>query len=128
MLCLKGMNLDCASFISGVSKESNIRARDLAKYIRDYYQNTKLSLRWVVMKGMTDTDDEIEALAAFAKELKPVFTHVELLPYHVLGKEKYDMMGKKYELEEMMPYDYKDAAEVKHKLLRLGVDATLAEQ
>ncbi len=128
MLCLKGMDSDLASFISGVSKESNIRARDFAKYIRDHYQNTKLSLRWVLMKGLTDTDKEIEALAAFAKELKPVFTHVELLPYHILGKEKYDMMGKKYELEDMEPYDYEDAAEVKKKLLRLGVDATLAEQ
>lgn len=128
MLCLKGMDLDLASFISGVSKESNIRARDFAKYIRDHYQNTKLSLRWVLMKGLTDTDEEIEALAAFAKELKPVFTHVELLPYHILGKEKYDMMDKKYELEDMVPYEYEDAAEVKQKLLRLNVDATLAEQ
>lgn len=128
MLCLKGMDLDLASFISGVSKESNERARDFAKYVRDHYRNVKLSLRWVLMKGLTDTDEEIEALAAFAKELKPVFTHVELLPYHTLGKEKYDAMDMKYELEDMEPYDYEDALDVKKKLLGMGVDATLAEQ
>lgn len=128
MLCLKGMDLDLASFISGVSKESNERARDFAKYVRDHYKNVKLSLRWVLMKSLTDTDEEIEALAAFAKELKPVFTHVELLPYHILGKEKYDMMDMSYELEDMETYDYEDAVEVKKKLLRMGVDATLAEK
>jgi pyruvate formate lyase activating enzyme len=121
------MDLELASFISGVSKESNERAREFAKYIRDYYKNVKLSLRWVLMKGLTDTDEEIKALAAFAKELKPVCTHVELLPYHILGKEKYDVMDMKYELEDMEPYDYEDAVEVKKKLLRMGVDASLAE-
>ena len=128
MLCLKGMDFDLASFISGVSKESNIRAREFAKYIRDHHKDTKLSLRWVLMKGLTDTEKELEALAAFAKELNPVFTHVELLPYHLLGREKYEMMDRKYELEDMEPYDYKDAVEVKKKLAQLGVEATLAEQ
>ena len=128
MLCLKGMDLDLASFISGVSVESNERARQFAKFIRDHYQNVKLSLRWVLMKDLTDTDDEIKALAAFAKELRPVFTHIELLPYHTLGKEKYDVMDMDYELDGMEPYNYEDAVEVKEKLIRMGVEATLAEQ
>ena len=128
MLCLKGMDMNLASLISGVSKESNERARQFGKYIRDNYRNVRLSLRWVLMKDLTDTDEEIEALAAFAKELLPVFTHIELLPYHTLGKEKYEMMNMKYKLEDMEPYDYADAVKVKNKLLSMGVDATLAEQ
>mmetsp|Transcript_24238 Transcript_24238/g.50114 ORF Transcript_24238/g.50114 Transcript_24238/m.50114 type:complete len:860 (-) Transcript_24238:2441-5020(-) len=127
MLCIKGMDLKLASFISGVSEENNKRARELAKYIRDNYKNIKLSLRWVLMKDTTDTDKELKALASFAKELSPVFTHVELLPYHVLGKEKYEMMNLEYPLEGMEPYDYQDAVEVKEKLESMGVQAILAD-
>ncbi len=127
MLCIKGMDLKLASFISGVSEENNKRARELAEYIRDNYKNIKLSLRWVLMKDMTDTDKELKELASFAKKLNPVFTHVELLPYHVLGKEKYEMMNLEYPLEGMEPYDYHDAVEVKEKLERMGVQAILAD-
>jgi len=127
MLCLKGMDLDLASFLSGVSKWKNIRAREFAEYIRDKYKDVKLSLRWVLLKDMTDTDQEIEALAEFAKTLSPVFTHIELLPYHTLGKEKYDMIGMDYPLGDMEPYQYDDAVKVQEKLINLGVPAVLAE-
>lgn len=127
MLCIKGMDLNLASFISGVSKLTNERAREFARYIRDNYKNIQLSIRWVLLKDMTDTDEEIEALASFAKELRPVFTHVELLPYHTLGKDKYDAMNAIYPMEGMEPYDYENALEVKERLMSLGVPATLAE-
>jgi len=125
MLCLKAMDLELVSLISGVSNAANIRARDFAKYIRDDYKDIKLSLRWVLLKNMTDTDEEIEALAAFAKQLSPVFTHVELLPYHTLGTEKWEMIGVDYPLENMDPYNYDDAVRVQNKLRQLGVKAEL---
>lgn len=127
MLCIKGMDLKLASFTSGVSESTNERAREFAKYIRDNYNHIKLSVRWVLLKDMTDTDEELNALAAFAKELSPVFTHIELLPYHTLGKEKYESMNRPYPMEDMEPYDYGDALKVKEKLMGMGVSVTLAE-
>ena len=127
MLCIKGMDLKLASFISGVSELNNERAKQFARHIRDNYKDTKLSIRWVLLKDMTDTDDEIEALAAFTKGLSPVFTHVELLPYHTLGKEKYGTINTIYPMGEIEPYDYGDALRVKNRLTALGVNTTLAE-
>lgn len=128
MLCIKGMDLDLAAFVSGTSKEANMKARDFARYIRDKYSNIKLSLRWVLMKDLTDTDKEIQALAEFAKSLSPVFTHINLLPYHTLGKEKYEMLGRKYALEDMEPYDYDEAIKVQEKLIGMGVNTILQER
>ena len=88
----------------------------------------KLSLRWVLMKDLTDTNKEIQALAEFAKSLSPVFTHINLLPYHTLGKEKYEMLGRKYALEDMEPYDYDEAIKVQEKLIGMGVNTILQER
>ena len=127
MLCIKGMDLELASYISGVPKENNLRAREFAKYVRDNYPDIRLSLRWVLLKDMTDTDEEIRALAEFAKNLAPVFTHIELLPYHILGTQKYEMMNMEYPLDDMEPYEHDDAVAVRDKLLEFGVPAVLPE-
>lgn len=127
MLCLKAMDLDLATKISGAPRDANVRAREFARHIRDNYDNIKVSLRWVLLKGMTDTDEELRALAEFAKELSPVMTHVQILPYHELGREKYDFLGRPYALDGMEPYPYEDAVKVKDTLEKYGVSAVLAK-
>jgi len=126
MLCPKAMNLSTAAHISGVNEASNARALDFARFIRDGYPSVRLSLRWVLLKDLTDTDAEIEALANFAKELSPVFTHVQLLPYHELAKEKYESLQLEYPLEGMGPYSMESAAAVQTRLAKFGVSAVLA--
>ena len=102
-------------------------AKDFARYIRDKHSDhIKLSLRWVLMKGITDTEDELERLVAFAEELGPVFTQVELIPYHELGKEKYASMDQEYALEDMEAYPKEAAVEIQKALIDAGVKTTLA--
>jgi len=128
MLCLKAMDLDLAAEIGGTNREASKRARDFARYIRDNYRDgTELSIRWVLLKDMTDTDAELTALAEFAKELAPVFTHIQLLPYHDLGREKYDYLNRKYPLGDMEPYPYEDAVKVREKLEKMGIKVVLAQ-
>jgi formate C-acetyltransferase len=127
MLCLKAMDPDKAAFIGGAPKASAQRARDFAKYIDRNYQDINLSLRWVLLKNMTDTNEELDALVDFAKDLDDVFTHVELLPYHELGRNKYESMELPYPLAGMDPYPYEEALLAKERLEKSGIKVTLAD-
>lgn len=126
MLCLKAMHNATAAHIARSPQKMMAKSKDFALFIRDKYPEIKLSLRWVLMKGITDTQSELKRLVLFAIELGPVFTHVELIPYHELGKDKYESIGETYELDEMEPYKEKDAVQVKAYLEDSGVKATLS--
>jgi formate C-acetyltransferase len=126
LLCMKGMNDDVAARVAQVSAKEMARSKEFARYIRDKYPNIKITLRWVLLKDMTDTDSELDALAAFAKELEGVFHAVELIPYHELGKDKYSALDMSYPLEDMAAYKPEDAQMVKARLELEGVTVILS--
>lgn len=127
MLCLKGMDNQVASDVARHPSRFMARSKAFARYIKEKHaDHIKLSLRWVLLKGITDTPDEMNSLIEFASALGPVFTHVELIPYHVLGRPKYDQMGEEYALKDMDPYDMDDAASVQEQLRVAGVETMLS--
>ena len=127
MLCVKGMDNDVAGRVANHNVTKMARSKDFARYIRDNHaSHVRLSLRWVLLKGITDTDSELDKLVEFAKELYPVFSHVELIPYHELGRDKYDAMNQPYLLDDMEPYPIPDARLVQQRLKDAGVEVTLA--
>jgi pyruvate formate lyase activating enzyme len=63
---------------------------------------TKLWIRHVVVPGITDSHEHIKKLAQIIKNIKNV-EKVELLPYHVLGAEKYNKLGIPYRLKDVEP-------------------------
>lgn len=126
MLCLKGMDNEVAAQVARHDAKWMSRSKDFARYIRDNHRDVKLSLRWVLLKNMTDTDDELNKLVEFAKELSPVFTHVELIPYHQLGRSKYEDLDMPYPLEDMESYDRDEAVVVQRRLEAHEIKVTLA--
>lgn len=58
----------------------------------------KLWLRQVIVPNINDDEGHILRLKQFVSGLKNV-EKVELLPYHSMGKSKYDKMGFKYRLD-----------------------------
>jgi pyruvate formate lyase activating enzyme len=62
----------------------------------------ELIIRTPVVPGFNDTPEEIKAISHFAKTLPGVREH-HLLPYHRLGSDKYDGLGRKYSLKEIEP-------------------------
>jgi pyruvate formate lyase activating enzyme len=56
-------------------------------------------LRYVLVPGLTDAPDNVEGVASFVASLGN-FERVDVLPFHQLGKFKWEQMGMKYELPD----------------------------
>lgn len=80
--------------------------------------NVKMWIRHVVMPGVTDTVEDMQNLADFIKELKNV-EKIELLPYHLLGTNKYEILNMEYKLEGMPAMDKAKAKELEKLLIDL---------
>lgn len=59
-------------------------------------------IRHVVVKGFTETTESASALASFVRTL-PNVEKVELLPYHAMGKYKWEAVGAAYALGDLEP-------------------------
>ena len=59
-------------------------------------------VRFVLVPGLTDDRDDIARIAAFAAELGNV-ERVEVLPFHQLGRFKWQKLGLSYTLENTSP-------------------------
>ena len=66
-----------------------------------------------VIPGITDDEQDLKKLGEFIKSLKTV-SNVELLPYHSLGKYKWDNLGVKYELEGIRSANDEDIERAKN--------------
>ena len=62
----------------------------------------ELIIRTPVVPTFNDTAEEIRAISRFAATLPGVKEH-HLLPYHRLGQDKYDGLGRKYSLTNIEP-------------------------
>ncbi len=85
---------------TGVSSE-----RILDNIIKLSTTGIPMVVRIPVVPGHNDSKENIRETAAFLRhECQKSITKLELLPYHELGKMKYDALGKTYALEgERMP-------------------------
>ena len=126
LLCLKGMDNEVAARVAQTSSAEMAKSKEFARFIRDSYPKIKITLRWVLLKDITDKESELNALIAFAKELGSAFHAVEMIPYHELGREKYAMLEIDYPLEGMSAYPLEDALKVKERLENDGVSAILS--
>jgi pyruvate formate lyase activating enzyme len=59
-------------------------------------------LRYVLVPGLTDIPEEMDALARFGASLG-VVEKAEILPFHQMGRYKWERLGIEYELSETDP-------------------------
>ena len=77
---------------------SNKKELEFAKYLSD--NNIPVWIRQVIIPGITDNKEDLLQLKDFIASLKNV-QNIELLPYHELGKSKWENLGIDYELKDV---------------------------
>lgn len=63
---------------------------------------TELSIRVPVIPTFNDSREEIQDIARFVDSLNGV-ARIHLLPYHRLGQDKYEGLGRQYEMAHISP-------------------------
>ena len=91
---------------------SNEKELNFAKYLSD--NNIPVWIRQVIVPGITDKEPDLLKLKRFICCLKNV-KKLELIPYHQLGRYKWETLGLKYPLEGIpsaTSQDIKNAKEI----------------
>lgn len=99
--------------LTGFSNKNNL---DFAKYLSN--KKIPVWIRQVLVPGYTDDKFDLQELKKFIDTLENI-EKVEILPYHNLGKFKWEEIGEKYELEDVVPPSYED---IKKAEQILGID------
>ena len=95
--------------------KSNKLELEFAKYLSD--NNISMWIRQVLVPGYTDDTEDLLKLKDFISSLKTV-KKVEILPYHDMGKYKWEKLGVKYELEGLRTASSEDVEQI-GKLINL---------
>lgn len=93
--------LDCKQFNDIRHKEltghSNTRTLMTAQWLEEH--GKPFWLRYVLVPGISDFEEDIRALGEHFKGFR-MLQRVEILPYHTLGKHKYESLGWEYKLKD----------------------------
>lgn len=112
LLDIKHIDSAAHKELTGVPNEHTLA---FAKWLSDHDKH--MWIRHVVVPGITCDEDEWTRLKAFIDTLKTV-DKVEVLPYHTMGKVKYDNLGMKYALEGVNP-PTKEEVQSARKILKV---------
>ncbi len=83
-----------------------------------------LVIRVPVIPTFNDTEEEIGEIARFASGL-PNVKKMHILPYHRLGRDKYDGIGREYMLDNILPPDDGKMAQLKRAAEACGIECQI---
>lgn len=107
LLDIKCINDEKAVDLTGVSNKKEL---EFARYLSDI--NKPLWIRQVLVPGYTDDERDLLELKNFISTLKTV-EKVEILPYHDLGKFKWEKLGEIYPLQNIRTANNDDVKKAK---------------
>lgn len=118
ILDMKAFSLEQHKIVTGGRHNQEVLAfaRRLAALQRPMW------IRYVLVPGLTDIAEEMEALAEFAAWLG-VVERVEILPFHQMGKYKWERLGLNYKLADTEPPSNASVAAAVAIFRSAGLDA-----
>ncbi len=84
--------------------------------------NKPVWIRFVLVPGLTDAEENIDGLAGFVATLGNV-ERVEILPFHKMGESKYEAAGLVYELGDTPPPTNEQVENARRIFARHGIQA-----
>lgn len=99
----------------------NQTSLDFIRYIDEEWKNYRI--RYVVVPGLTDKEEDLKNLWLFLKNLKN-FQRLDLLPYHTLALHKREKLGRDYPLKSTPTAKFNDTERVK-EILSKYIDVNL---
>ncbi len=117
LLDVKAIDPDVYARVTSVPLEPTLNfARRLAELGRPTW------IRYVLVPGLTDSDDQLEGLADLANSL-PNVERVSVLPFHQLGAGKWDELRLPYQLRDVATCSPEQTDHARQVLRSRGVDA-----
>lgn len=104
-----------------ITNQTNDKTLLMAKRLEE--RGIKFWLRYVLVPEYTDQEEHMNALGEFFKEFK-YLERLEILPYHTLGKHKYEHLDMPYHLEgvkDNTPKQLEQAKALFEKYIKLVV-------
>jgi pyruvate formate lyase activating enzyme len=95
LLDIKQMDSSMHEVITG---RDNKRVLNFASYLKSIGKPSWL--RYVLVPGLTDKQEDLELLGEHFKSYENI-EKIEIQPYHTLGKHKWQLLDKKYPLEDV---------------------------
>lgn len=117
LLDIKSWNPALYKSVTGVKLEPTLR---FARRLSD--MGKAMWIRFVLVPGLTDGEENMRGLAGFIKTLDCV-ERVEILPFHKFGESKHQIMGTDYQLMSTPAATAEDVARAKAIFAEEGVAA-----
>ena len=119
LLDIKHINTQIHKELTG---KDNNKVIEFLNYLNNV--NQKVWIRQVLVPTYTTDIVYIESLIKFLDKYRGIIEKVELLPYHTMGKEKWEKLGLKYQLD-VEPPNKQVLQEIKDKFINSGYDVLI---
>jgi len=114
LLDIKSLNPKTHIDLTAVKQDKTL---EFAEYLNK--KRIPVWIRHVVVPGITDSDEDITALAEYLKWFSNI-ERVDLLPFHKIGEHKWETMGLPYSLKDT-PVPDKEKMERLREIAKTGV-------